>query len=66
MPKKHCESPITRPPRNERADRLKIDVREWLAGTWDREQFSEHGKANVNVNLLHLEALKHANARRQQ
>ncbi len=49
---------------DDRAARLKIDVRKWLAGRLDPETFGEKTGPLVEVNLgaLHLEALKKVEA----
>jgi len=45
-------------------DRLRVDVRKWLAGKWAPEVYSERLGPNVQVNLgtLHLDALRSVNA----
>ena len=47
-------------------DKLRIQTRQWLASRWDRSTYGDQKQADVtvNVNMLHLDALRHVNARR--
>lgn len=49
-------------------DKLRMGARQWLASRWDRTTYGDQKQADVtvNVNMLHLDALRHVNARRNQ